>query len=73
MRRDREECERQRRVDCDRPEVIDDGPRQVIIVPSRRLQQQNLAPPPAPKPADPPVARVKPEALGKSRPAPVAK
>jgi hypothetical protein len=67
-KREREECERQRRIDCDRPEVIQDGPRQVIIVPSRRNPPPGAKPPPTAKPAPPPTASIKIDPSGKQQP-----
>jgi hypothetical protein len=35
-RRELEECQRQRRVDCDKPEILQNGPPALVIVPARR-------------------------------------
>jgi hypothetical protein len=58
-RRALEECERQRRVDCDRPEVIMNGPPPAVVVgPARRRVEKVVVPVPV-KPAPAPNAGIR--------------
>src|SRR6185436_16850688 len=51
-RRAKEECERQRRVDCDRPELIQDGP--IVVVPRVRPRPNIQPTVPIPEKKPPP-------------------